>query len=232
VINLRRSNERGTTQIDWLTSWHTFSFGNYYDPGFMGFRSLRVINEDIIAADKGFGMHPHQDMEIITYIVSGYLAHKDSMENTNVVSAGGVQYMSAGTGVYHSEFNPSKDSNAHIIQIWIKPAATGLAPAYHDLPPLKNRKPNEPRLVVSSDGREGSLKINQSACLYTCELVEGFTLPLVLTQSSHFWLQLIEGEVQIGDVVAQQGDGISGLVEGGLEISANKKSVYLLFGLN
>jgi redox-sensitive bicupin YhaK (pirin superfamily) len=232
VITLRKSNERGQTKINWLKSWHTFSFGDYHDPCHVNFRSLRVINEDIIAPNQGFGTHPHKDMEIVTYIVSGALAHRDSMGNTHVVSAGGVQYMCAGTGVYHSEFNPSEVSDAHILQIWIKPTATGLPPACYDLSPLEIRKPNEPRLVVSPDGREGSLKINQNAFLYTFEVDEGFSMPLVVAQCPYFWLQLVEGEIGVGDICAQKGDGISGQIEDGLTVSAFKKSVFIIFGLH
>lgn len=198
----------------------------------MDFRSLRVINEDIIAADQGFGMHPHKDMEIITYIVSGALAHKDSMGNTHIVSAGGVQYMSAGTGVFHSEFNPSKVAEAHIIQIWIKPAAAGLTPAYCELSPPESQTTNEPRLVISPDGRNGSLKINQNAFLYICDIDEGFSIPLSTAAASCFWLQVVDGEVRIGDIVAGKGDGVSGEIEEGHNITATRKSKYLLFGLN
>jgi hypothetical protein len=190
------------------------------------------MNEDIIAPGQGFGMHPHKDMEIITYIVSGSLAHKDSIGNTHVVSAGGVQYMCAGTGVYHSEFNPDKVSDAHIIQIWIEPSATGLLPAYCELRAPESRDRNATRLVISPDGREGSLKINQDVLLYTCEVEKGFSMPLALGQSSFFWLQLVDGGVRIGDMVVAKGDGIYGRVEESLRITATDKSTYLLFGLN
>src|SRR5437867_9280572 len=169
MMKIRKANQRGHAEHGWLDSYHTFSFADYYDPQWMGFRSLRVINDDLVMPGMGFGTHPHRDMEIITYILSGALEHKDSMGNGRVIRAGEVQYMAAGTGVQHSEFNPSKDEAAHFLQIWILPERRGIKPRYAEKS-LVNVPAGRFNLVASTTGREGSLAINQDADLYVAKM--------------------------------------------------------------
>ena len=169
---IRRANERGHAEHGWLDSYHTFSFADYYDPSWMGFRTLRVINDDLVMPAMGFGTHPHRDMEIITYVLSGALQHKDSMGNGRIIRPGEVQYMAAGTGVQHSEFNPSKDEAVHFLQIWIQPDRKGLKPRYGERS-LADAPKGRFNLVVSKAGREGSLAINQDADLYVARLEAG-----------------------------------------------------------
>src|SRR5213593_453976 len=172
MMKIRKSEDRGHANHGWLDTYHTFSFAGYYDPEHMGFRSLRVINDDTVAPGAGFGTHPHRDMEIITYVLSGALQHKDSMGNGRVIRPGEVQYMAAGTGVQHSEFNPSKDEAAHFLQIWILPERRGIKPRYAEKS-LVNARKGRLNLVVSKAGREGSLAINQDADLYVAKLDVG-----------------------------------------------------------
>src|SRR5216117_3345910 len=165
MMKIRKANERGHAEHGWLDTYHTFSFADYYDPQWMGFSSLRVINDDLVMPGMGFGTHPHRDMEIITYILSGALQHKDSMGNGRVIGAGDVQYMAAGTGVQHSEFNPSKKEPVHLLQIWIQPDQRGVKPSYAEKS-LKGVAPGELQLITSKTGRDGSIAIHQDADLW------------------------------------------------------------------
>jgi redox-sensitive bicupin YhaK (pirin superfamily) len=208
-LRIRRSDERGQFRHGWLDTRHTFSFGDYYDPAHMGFRSLRVINDDFIAAGSGFPTHPHRDMEIFSYVLEGTLAHQDSMGNRRELKPGEIQLMRAGSGVTHSEFNPSSTERVHILQIWIQPEKRGLTPAYTEWIPSTS-PPSPKTLVISRDGRDGSAQIAQDAEIHR-----------ILTTSPHttvtheiradrgIWLHVIHGEAQIGNVTLAPGDAIS-----------------------
>ena len=192
---IRKANQRGHAEHGWLDSYHTFSFADYYDPQWMGFRSLRVINDDLVMPAQGFGMHPHRDMEIITYVLSGALEHKDSMGNGRIIRPGEVQYMAAGTGVRHSEFNPSSTETVHLLQIWILPDRKGLKPRYGERS-MADAPGNRFNLVVSKQGREGSLEINQDAELYLARLEPGHKATRPLGPNRHAWLHVAEGEIE------------------------------------
>jgi redox-sensitive bicupin YhaK (pirin superfamily) len=228
---IRRANERGHAEHGWLDSYHTFSFANYYDPQWMGFRSLRVINDDLVMPGMGFGTHPHRDMEIITYVLSGALQHKDSMGNGRVIRPGEVQYMAAGTGVEHSEFNPSQDEAAHFLQIWIVPERRSLKPRYAEKS-LVNAPKGEFNLVVSKAGRDGSLAINQDADLYIARLEPGTRASHELKPSRHAWVHVAEGEVELNGDNLIAGDAVAFSDEARVEIAAAKPSQVLLFDLN
>lgn len=229
-MKLRKSLERGHLNFGWLDTYHTFSFGEYYDPQHMGFRKLRVINEDRVAANQGFGTHPHNNMEIITYVLSGELSHKDSMGNGSTIYPGDVQRMSAGTGVTHSEFNHSSHE-VHLLQIWILPAIQNLTPSYEQKCFLEEEKKNRLCLVASQDARAGSVKIHQDLDLYASILDEGHDLEFLLKPQRAAWIQVVSGKLEINGVVAQAGDGISTENETNLKISAKEKSEFLLFDL-
>ncbi len=228
---IRRANERGHAEHGWLDTYHTFSFAQYYDPNWMGFRSLRVINDDLVMPAMGFGTHPHRDMEIITYVLSGALEHKDSMGNGRVIRPGEVQYMAAGTGIRHSEFNPSKDEAVHLLQIWIVPERDGLKPRYAEKS-LVNAPKGTFNLVVSNTGRSDSLAINQDADLYIAKLDRGSKVSHALKPGRHAWLHIAEGEVKADGDSLKAGDGVGFSGEPGLELAATKPSQVLLFDLN
>jgi len=196
MMKIRRANERGHANFGWLDTYHTFSFADYYDPQWMGFRSLRVINEDRVLPGQGFGTHPHRDMEIITYVLSGALQHKDSMGNGRVIRAGEVQYMAAGSGVLHSEFNPAKDEPVHFLQIWIQPDHNGVTPRYGEKS-LKDAALGAWHLVTSKTGRDGSIAIHQEADLWLAKLAVGQTASHSLHHDRHAWIHVAEGEVTI-----------------------------------
>src|SRR5688572_15706593 len=205
MMKIRKSNERGHAEHGWLDTYHTFSFANYYDPQWMGFRSLRVINDDLVLPGMGFGTHPHRDMEIITYILSGALEHKDSMGNGRVIRPGDVQYMAAGTGVQHSEFNPSKDEAVHLLQVWIQPDRKGATPRYAEKSYAK-ADPGTLHLVTSKTGRDGSIAINQDAELWLGKLAPKQTARLELAAGRHAWVHVAEGEVLLNGQTLQTGD--------------------------
>jgi quercetin 2,3-dioxygenase len=228
---IRRANERGHAEHGWLDSYHTFSFAEYYDPEWMGFRSLRVINDDLVMPTMGFATHPHRDMEIITYVLSGALEHKDSMGNGRVIRPGEVQYMAAGTGILHSEFNPSKDEAVHLLQIWIQPDQRGLKPRYAEKS-MSEAPKGRFNLVVSRAGRDGSLPINQDADLYLARLDEGGTARHALQPSRHAWLHVAEGEVKLNGDTLKGGDAAAFSGESKLELTATRPSQVLLFDLN
>ncbi len=228
---IRRANERGHAEHGWLDTYHTFSFADYYDPDWMGFRALRVINDDLVMPAMGFGTHPHRDMEIITYVLSGALEHKDSMGNGRVIRPGEVQYMAAGTGVQHSEFNPSKDEAVHLLQIWILPERKGLKPRYAEKS-LKDAPNGRFNLAVSRTGRAGSLAINQDADLYIARLEPGNEAAQELKPGRHAWVHVAEGEVKLNGDTLKAGDGVAFTGESRVQLVAGKPSQVLLFDLN
>src|SRR5262245_48898036 len=197
MITIRRSGERGHFDHGWLDTYHTFSFADYHDPRFMGFRSLRVINEDRVAPGRGFGQHPHRDMEILTYVLSGELEHRDSIGNQGVIRPGEVQYMAAGTGIEHSEFNPSKTEPVHLMQIWIVPDHKGVTPQYEQRPFPKLTQAGELTLLASPDGRRDSIKINQDAALYAATLRAGQTVRHDLATGRAAWIQVLRGALEL-----------------------------------
>ncbi len=224
MIAVRKGEERGKTEMDWLMSYHTFSFSEYHDPAFMGFRTLRVINEDFVDPGKGFGMHPHKDMEILTYVMKGALEHKDTMGNHSKIGAGEFQLMTAGKGVKHSEFNPSKGEAVHLLQIWILPDQKGLEPGYQQ---KSFANEGSLRLVVSPDGAQGSLKIHQDAKIYLGKAGEK---PVhELAAGRYAWVQATQGEVVLGGTTLKAGDGASISQEGKLLFSGSGE--FLLFDL-
>jgi redox-sensitive bicupin YhaK (pirin superfamily) len=230
-MKIRRANERGHAEHGWLDSYHTFSFADYYDPQWMGYRSLRVINDDVVTAGQGFGTHPHRDMEIITYVLSGALEHKDSMGNGSVIRAGDVQYMSAGSGVRHSEFNPSKDEAVHLLQIWIEPDEIGATPRYAEKS-FKDSPSGKLNLVASKTGRDGSIAIRQDADLWIAKLEPGQQVTHSLANKRHAWLHVAEGEVSLDGKNLSGGDAAILDEAGALELRATKPTQVLLFDLN
>jgi redox-sensitive bicupin YhaK (pirin superfamily) len=231
MMKIRKANERGHAEHGWLDTYHTFSFAEYYDPQWMGFRSLRVINDDLVMPGMGFGTHPHGDMEIITYILSGALEHKDSMGNGRVISAGEVQYMAAGTGVRHSEFNPSKDEAVHLLQIWIMPDRKNVEPRYAEKS-MKDAPTGALQLITSKAGRDGSIAIHQDADLWLGKLGVGDRVAHKLAPGRHAWVHVAEGEVSINGKTLSGGDAAAVSEEAALELSASKPSQVLLFDLN
>jgi redox-sensitive bicupin YhaK (pirin superfamily) len=207
TVHIRPADERGATELGWLSSRHSFSFGSYYDPGHMGFRSLRVINDDRVQAGQGFGTHPHRDMEIISIVVDGALEHQDSMGNGSVIRPGDVQRMTAGTGVTHSEFNPSPTDTVRFLQVWIEPEARGLEPGYEqrtfDLESRRNRWV----LVASREGRDGSLTVHQDVALFRAVIERGSQLVHRVADGRHLWVQMISGSVELDRRELSAGDG-------------------------
>jgi redox-sensitive bicupin YhaK (pirin superfamily) len=231
MIQMRKSNERGHAEHGWLDSYHSFSFADYYDPQHTNFRSLRVINEDRVAPEMGFGMHPHRDMEIVTYVVSGALRHRDSMGNTAVMHAGDVQRISAGTGITHSEMNDSPKEPVHLLQIWIMPDHKGAKPAYAEKS-FAQAEPGRLHLVASKSGREGSIPINQDADLFLGKLKTGDSARHSIAAGRHAWLQLIQGELDANGARLTPGDAVAISEIDSLTLSATKPSDFLLFDLN
>jgi redox-sensitive bicupin YhaK (pirin superfamily) len=228
---LRKASERGHANHGWLDTWHSFSFGNYYDPAQMGFRSLRVINDDTVAPGAGFPTHPHRDMEIFSYVVAGAIEHQDSMGHGRRLGPGEIQLMSAGSGVTHSEFNPLPEEPLHLLQIWIKPHTTGLAPAYTEWHPTAESEAAAKVLVISPDGRESSAAIRQDAFIYRIRLRAGESVDHSLAEGRGLWLQLIKGTLTAADVPLSPGDGLSTEASGTLTISADQDAEALLFDL-
>jgi quercetin 2,3-dioxygenase len=230
-LTIRRSSERGHANHGWLDSYHTFSFADYYDPEHMGFRSLRVINQDIVAPGAGFPTHPHREMEIFSYVVSGTIAHKDSMGNGRELKPGQIQLMSAGTGVTHSEFNPSRTEPLHLLQIWILPNANRLQPSYTEWHPSADSENNPKVLVISADGRENSATIHQDADVYRVKLKAGESITHDLTNGRGLWLQLIKGELTTDEVSLFPGDAASTESPGTVVFTATQEAEALLFDL-
>jgi redox-sensitive bicupin YhaK (pirin superfamily) len=231
MLTLRRSNERGHVDHGWLNARHSFSFGGYHDPDNMGFRVLRVINEDVIAAGMGFGTHPHRDMEILTYVIEGALKHKDNMGNGSVIRPGDVQWMSAGTGIQHSEFNPSPDEPTHLLQIWILPDRQGRQPDYAEKNYPEAERRDQLRLVASGDGADNSIHWGQDVRLYASLMSAGKETALKLEADRHAWIQVVRGVLDINGETLGSGDGAAVSDESRLEIKASEESEFLVFDL-
>jgi quercetin 2,3-dioxygenase len=231
TLTQRRAGERGHADHGWLNSHHTFSFADYYDPAHMGFRSLRVINDDRVAPGMGFGTHPHRDMEIFSYVLEGALQHKDSMGNGSVLKPGQIQLMSAGRGVAHSEFNPSQSDGLHFLQIWIQPRQRGLDPSYTEWRPKPEQAAAPKVLVISPDGREGSATIHQEADIYRIRLQPGQTVAHELKPGRGVWVQIAEGALTLNGAALETGDGASTEDPGTLTLTATKPTEALLFDL-
>jgi quercetin 2,3-dioxygenase len=231
-LTLRRAAERGHVNHGWLDTWHTFSFASYYDPAHMGFRALRVINDDRVAAGKGFGMHPHDNMEIVTYVLAGSLQHKDSLGNGGVIVPSEVQRMSAGTGIFHSEFNPSPKEQVHLLQIWIKPNRQGIKPSYGQKAfPVAERQ-GKLRLVASPDGRSGSISIQSDTYLYATVLAAGEKAVHANAAGRHVWLHVASGELTLNGTTLKAGDAAATSDAGALTLVAAKSGAEaLLFDL-
>ena len=230
-IQIRRSDERGRADHGWLQARHSFSFADYHEPAHPGFRTLRVLNEDVIAAGRGFGTHPHRDMEIFSYLLEGALEHKDSLGNGRILRPGQIQLMSAGRGVTHSEFNPSRTDPAHLLQIWIQPRARGLAPNYHEWQPAAGLAHAPKVLLISADGRDGSATIHQDADVYRLRLPAGESVDHFLGVDRGLWLQVIRGSIEVDGKTVQAGDAISTETAGAWKFQANADSEALLFDL-
>jgi redox-sensitive bicupin YhaK (pirin superfamily) len=231
MITIRPANERGGADHGWLNTKHTFSFSDYYDPRHMGFRSLRVINEDRVEPGRGFGTHGHRDMEILSYVISGGLGHRDSMGKSEVIRPHEWQRMTAGTGVRHSEMNASKTEPVHFLQIWIMPEAEGIRPGYEQKLFAPEEKLGRLRLVASHDGREGSLKIHQDVSVYNALLKGGEMVEHRLEPGRHAWLQVVKGTVELNGTKLGAGDGAAVSEESTLTIRAGDDSEVILFDL-
>ena len=231
MITLRQSSDRGHANHGWLDSYHTFSFANYYDPNHMGFRALRVINEDWVQSGKGFGTHGHRDMEIITYVLDGVLEHKDSLGNGAVITPGEVQRMSAGTGIMHSEFNPSQTEPVHLLQIWILPDRQGLQPSYEQRAFGLEERQGKLRLIAARDGREGAVTIHQDVDLYSAVLQKGDRVSYQLQPNRYGWLQVAKGEVNLNGNALKAGDGVALSEAESLKIGTDTGAEILLFDL-
>jgi quercetin 2,3-dioxygenase len=232
MFQIRRGNERGHFNHGWLDTYHTFSFGDYHDPRHTHFRTLRVMNEDRVQPGQGFGMHPHRDMEIVTYVLKGALEHKDSMGNGEVLRPGEFQRMSAGTGILHSEFNPSKTEPVHLYQIWLFPRQKGSTPSYEQRAFPEAEKQGRLRVVASPDGRDGSLTIGQDASVFLSSLAADQRVTHELAPGRHAWLQVLRGAVDLNGDLLAAGDGVAVSDEPGVSVRATEPSEVMLFDLN
>ena len=232
MLTKRPASERGHADHGWLKTYHSFSFANYYDPQHMGFRTLRVINDDIVEPDQGFGTHGHRDMEIVTYVLDGALEHKDSMGTGSVLRPGDVQRMSAGRGVTHSEFNHSSEEALRLLQIWILPEEQGIEPGYEEKHFPRDDKLNRLCLIASPDATEGSLKIHQDARIHAALLDAGKSLTYELETGRHAWLQVARGRLKVGNLELGEGDGLAVSDEAKLIIEGVDSAEFLLFDLN
>jgi redox-sensitive bicupin YhaK (pirin superfamily) len=231
MIRLRKRNERGHADHGWLNTYHTFSFADYYDLAQMGFRALRVLNEDRVQPGQGFGTHGHRDMEIVTYVLAGALEHRDSMGNGSLLRPGEVQRMSAGTGVRHSEFNPSRSEPVHLYQIWLLPERGGLTPSYEQRTPPGGGETGRWRLAASPNGRDGSVTIHQDAHVYLASLEAGQELAYELLPDRHAWLQVLRGAVRLNGEQMAAGDGAAVSDERRLTVTATDPVEGMLFDL-
>jgi redox-sensitive bicupin YhaK (pirin superfamily) len=233
MITVRAANERGHFNHGWLNTYHTFSFADYRDPKHVHFRALRVINEDVVAAGRGFGMHPHENMEIITYVLSGELEHRDSLGTGEVIRPGDGQRMSAGTGIMHSEFNPSQTEPVHLLQIWIMPDKDKqeVEPSYEQKAFPEEEKRGKWRLIASPTGEQGSVKINADAKLLVTKLAPGESLPVTLPKGRYGWLQVARGAARLNGNALKQGDGVGVSDEGALVLEATEEAEVLFFDL-
>ena len=231
MINIRRSQDRGHADHGWLNTYHTFSFADYHDPAHRGFRALRVINEDWVQPGQGFGMHDHRDMEIVTYILEGELEHRDSMGNGEVLRAGELQHMTAGSGIMHSEFNPSKTNPVHLYQIWLFPDKKGLPPSYEQRAVDLTKSNNRWLTVASPDGRESSLTIHQDATLQLATLAPNAAVQHEPRPGREAWLQVLRGEVSVNGQALSAGDGAAISEEKHIDIAGTSPAQILLFDL-
>jgi len=231
MINIRPAQDRGHADHGWLKTHHTFSFADYFDPQQMSFRSLRVMNEDVVAPGQGFGMHGHKDMEIVTYVLEGELEHKDSMGNGEVLRPGEFQHMSAGTGIRHSEFNPSETGPVHLYQIWLLPEKNGLSPSYSQRAFPEEGRTGRWQIVASKDGREGSLVIQQDATIELANLAVGSQLSKGLKTGRHAWLQVLRGAVTLNGTRLSTSDGAAVSEETELIVKASEPAEVMLFDL-
>lgn len=231
MITVRKGNDRGASNFGWLDSKHTFSFGHYYDPENMGFGTLRVINEDVVAGGKGFGTHPHDNMEIVSYVLEGALAHKDSIGTGSVIRPGDVQRMTAGTGIAHSEFNASSSDPVHFLQIWVLPEKRGLAPSYEQKSFPPEERKGRLTLVGARDGRDGAVTIHQDLDLFVANLGKGDAVTHALRPRRKAWVQVTRGEVVVNGTVIGAGDAAALTDETAVSIGANDNAEILLFDL-
>ena len=231
MIEIRKANDRGHADHGWLNSYHTFSFAAYRDPKHMGFRSLRVMNEDRVAAGQGFGEHAHDNMEIVSYVLEGALEHKDSLGNGEVLQPGEFQRISAGTGITHSEFNPSKREPTHFYQIWLLPKSQGIEPSYEQKHFADAELTNALRVVASPDGRDGSLSIHQDASIFLSKLESGHSISHTIPSGGHAWLQVLRGSVTLNGDTLETSDGAAISDEAVLNITANSDAEVMLFDL-
>lgn len=231
MVTIRKAEDRGHANHGWLNTYHTFSFSSYRDPAHVHFRSLRVMNEDFVAPGQGFGTHPHEDMEIVTYVLEGALEHKDSMGNGEVLRPGEFQRMSAGTGITHSEFNPSSTEPVHLYQIWLFPEQKGITPSYEQKRFADEERHNQLRLVASRDAAEGSLLIHQDARIYLSSLDNGQQVSHELSENRHAWLQILRGNVTLNGERLSTSDGAAVSDETHLTIEANDAAEIMLFDL-
>jgi len=232
MITIRKADDRGLADHGWLKARHTFSFAGYHDPEHMGFRSLRVMNEDRVQPGRGFGTHPHRDMEIVTYVLEGAIEHKDSMGNGEVLRPGEFQHMSAGTGITHSEFNPSDTEPLHLYQIWLLPREKGIKPTYDQKRFDDAGMRNQLRLVAAPDGADGSLVIQQDARIFLSKLDESQRVVHEITPDRHAWLQVLRGSVTLNGRDLQVGDGAAVSEESRLDILGTSDAEIMLFDLN
>ncbi|QDU54922.1 pirin family protein [Aeoliella mucimassa] len=231
MLTIRRAHDRGHANHGWLETYHTFSFANYFDPDHVGFRSLRVINEDRVAPGEGFGTHAHYDIEIVTYVLGGALEHKDSMGNTQVLHAGEFQRITAGSGITHSEYNPSGDQPVHFYQIWLHPRAKNLTPVYEQKGFASDARQNRLQLVASADGRDNSLLVNQDANIYLVDLQPAKSCHHTLPTGRYAWLQVLAGQVTLNGETLGTSDGASVTDESELTITASQDAKLMLFDL-
>ncbi len=231
MLTLRKAGDRGHANHGWLDTYHSFSFANYYDRNHMGFRSLRVINEDRIAAGSGFPTHPHRDMEIVTYVVSGAIAHRDSLGNTEVIGANGVQRFSAGTGITHSEFNASQTEPLHILQIWLLPDTEGLPPSYEQKLFPAETKQGRWQAIATPDAEHGAVKLHQDAGLFATILTPGEQRSYTLQPGRHAWVQVVNGDITLNGTPLTAGDGAAISNETELLVEAATDAEVLLFDL-
>lgn len=227
----RPANERGKADFGWLKSAHSFSFGQYYDPKHLGFGNLIVINDDLVDGGKGFGAHPHKNAEIFSYVLGGALEHKDSMGNGSVVSEGGVQYMSAGSGVTHSEFNPSQTEEMHFLQVWLVPEVENTPPAYDTIDLTPADKDGKLKLFLSNDGRDGSMTTQADALVYAATLKAGQTMTHDLPVGRKGWVQVADGSVHVNNHVLNKGDGLAIEGSGTLTFDQGQETEFLFFEL-
>ncbi|QDU04628.1 Quercetin 2,3-dioxygenase [Gimesia chilikensis] len=232
MIRVRKAEERGHADHGWLDTYHTFSFAGYQDPEHVHFRTLRVMNEDVVQPGQGFGTHPHRDMEIVTYVLEGALEHKDSMGNGEVLRAGEFQRMSAGTGITHSEFNPSATEPVHLYQIWLFPESKGIEPSYEQKQFPVSEQRNQLRLVASPGAESGSLRIHQDARVYLSQIEAEQTVTYELAEGRHAWLQVLRGSVLLNDVALDVSDGAAVSDTRNLKIQATADAEIMLFDLN